>query len=198
MDRILGFVKSVKGFYENSAVCQDTTGNLFINAGTPSRSFLMLYNSSPLFDREGQVFTERFPQDFNDPFTYIKFINIRSKFQKYGQVLIDASTKVREELINGKLKDLQVEAEEIQNDFKTRHYEMSQRHEKLTRTLRKAEQQYKTLEDDLKKLLDQYNETLKSNPAAKDKQPENAKTLKHAQTEANVSLGKDLKTQTKV
>ena len=113
MDRILGFVKSVKAFYENSAVCQDKTGNLFMSAGTPSRSFLMLYNSSPLFDREGQVFTERFPQDFNDPFTYIKFINIRSKFQKYGQVLIDASTKVREELINGKLNDLEVQAEEI-------------------------------------------------------------------------------------
>ena len=86
---------------------------MFTSVGTPSRSFLVLYNSSPLFDREGQIFTERFPQDFNDPFTYIKFINIRSKFQKYGQVLIDASTKVREELINGRLKDLEAEAEEL-------------------------------------------------------------------------------------
>ena len=103
MEKILGFIKSVKVFYENSATCQDSTGNLFVNVGNPSRSFLMIYNSSPLFDREGQIFTERFPQDFNDPFTYIRFFNIRSKFQKYGQVLIDASTKVREELINGKL-----------------------------------------------------------------------------------------------
>lgn len=74
---------------------------------------------------------------------------------------------------------------------------MSQRHEKITKTLRKAEQKYKTVEDELKQLLDQYNETIKANPGSKEKK-EAQKNLKHAQTEASVSIGKDIQTQTKV
>ena len=74
---------------------------------------------------------------------------------------------------------------------------MSKRHETVTKTLRKAEQKYKTVEDELKQLLDQYNEAIKANPSSKEKK-EAQKNLKHAQTEANVSIGKDIQTQTKV
>ena len=53
--------------------------------------------------------------------------------------MIDSATAVRQELVTGELKELQMEAEELANDFKTRQYEMSVRHEKLAKGLRKAE-----------------------------------------------------------
>ena len=53
--------------------------------------------------------------------------------------MINASTTVRQELINGELNELEKEAEELANDFKNRHKEMSRRHESLSKDLRKAE-----------------------------------------------------------
>ena len=113
----MDFIKGVKDYYESAAICQETAGNVLLTIGNPSRSFLAIVQSSPLFEKEHLIFSERFPADFNDPFTYIKFSNIRSKFQKNGQRMINSSTTVRQELINGELKELLMEAEELASDF---------------------------------------------------------------------------------
>ena len=95
LDRVMDFMKCIKDFYENCALSQETVGKALSTIGNPTRSFLAVVQSSPLFEKEQDLFTERFPQDFNDPFTYIKFCNIRAKFQKNGQRMINASTTVR-------------------------------------------------------------------------------------------------------
>ena len=54
-------MKYVKDFYEITAMCQETVGNTLLTIGNPSKSFLAAVQTSPLFENEKTIFTERFP-----------------------------------------------------------------------------------------------------------------------------------------